>query len=136
MSTAVGTHPPATELVSTPVHLLRMEPGVLRERLRTARDTAGLSQNAAARATGLSLATIQNWESGRRTNISAADVARAADAYGVTTDWLLGRSDGPLEMWRPATEPDAGGGGPLAPDEYGPAGRSPRRGSGEAEGSA
>lgn len=103
-------------------------PGVNRHRLRQARKAAGLSQNDAAKATGLTVATIQNWETGRRTQISAADLARAALAYRHSTDWMLDLSDDPSLVL-----PGEGGGAPLKSGLWGPAGRSPKRDHGEAE---
>ena len=84
-----------------------------RSRLRTAREQAGLSQDAAAAAIGVSKATIQNWESGRRTRVRAADLSAAAAAYQTTVEYLLeadpdeGSSPtSPAEAERPAAPDD------------------------------
>lgn len=63
---------------------------VLARRLREARRRSGLSATAVAGRIHRSRAAVHEWESGR-TNPTAIDVAALADAYGCSTDWLLGR---------------------------------------------
>ena len=76
--------------------------GVDRERLVAARKLNGFSQDGAAREIGVTTGAVKNWEAGRRTKISGEDLSRIADAYGCTTDWLLGRTDvGPVKRATP-----------------------------------
>ena len=52
----------------------------------------GLSQRAAAAALGISQALLSHYENGAR-EPGLAFVCRACDYYGVTADYLLGRTD-------------------------------------------
>lgn len=68
---------------------------VLREtarRLRIARAGAGITQEQAAGACGLSQCAVSLYERGRRDPSSMA-LRGLAIAYGVSTDWLLGLSE-------------------------------------------
>ena len=56
----------------------------------------GLSQRAAAAALGISQALLSHYENGAR-EPGLAFVCRACDYYGVTADYLLGRTDTPAE---------------------------------------
>ena len=61
------------------------------ERIKELRKRSGDSQEVFAEKCGVSRVTVSRWESGER--VPDADAIRAlSDAYGVTTDWLLGRS--------------------------------------------
>lgn len=57
-------------------------------RLRRARETRGLTQTEAARAVGVSLETIQNWEAAR-SEPKASQVRDLARAYDTTPGKLL-----------------------------------------------
>lgn len=57
-------------------------------RLREAREAAGLSQAAAAKAIGATKVSVSRWENGRA--IGAAHLAKLARAYGVPVGHLLG----------------------------------------------
>lgn len=69
------------------------------ERLKVAREAAGLNQRDAATAVGVSRATIQNAEAGTSTPRADA-LGRMADAYGVSVDSLFAHDP---EAVRPAT---------------------------------
>ena len=57
------------------------------QRLREARELAGLSQAQAARRLNLHRPAISEIEAGRR-RVSAQEVAVLADLYGVSVDWI------------------------------------------------
>lgn len=59
------------------------------ERLREAREAAGLNQRDAARTVGVSRGTIQNAEAGTSAPRAAA-LMRMADAYGVPIEFFFG----------------------------------------------
>ena len=67
------------------------------ESLKRFRKEFRLSQKEVAAKIGTSQQSYQAYES--RSNPSVAIITKLADAYNVTTDYLLGRSDSP----RPAT---------------------------------
>ena len=60
----------------------------LAERIRGARELAGLSQGQAAKRLGLHRPTISEIEAGRR-NVKADEITAFADLYGVETSWLM-----------------------------------------------
>jgi transcriptional regulator with XRE-family HTH domain len=57
-------------------------------RLREARNLAGLSQGQVARILGLHRPTVTEIEAGNR-KVSAVELSKFAEAYDVTTSWLL-----------------------------------------------
>jgi transcriptional regulator with XRE-family HTH domain len=59
------------------------------ERLRTARELAGLSQGQVAKELGLHRPSVSEMEAGRR-RVSAEELARMADLYAVDLAWLAG----------------------------------------------
>ena len=61
-------------------------------RFKDARVQSGISQKDAAEQLQVSAATVNNWESGRRLPTIDA-LEKMADLYGVSTDYLLGRTD-------------------------------------------
>lgn len=63
----------------------------IHERLRAAREHAGLSQGQIAKLMGYHRPTISEIEAGRR-RVSTQEVSAFARYYGVTTDWLLNDS--------------------------------------------
>lgn len=65
-----------------------MTPRLAPQRVRDARDEAGLTQRSAGASVGVSKQTIANIESGRHTP-SADLAARLAALYGVTLDSLF-----------------------------------------------
>ena len=67
------------------------------ERLRLAREQAGLSQGQVARLVGKHRPTISEIEAGRR-KVSAEEVGVFADIYEVSASWLLGRESGSTEL--------------------------------------
>jgi transcriptional regulator with XRE-family HTH domain len=64
----------------------------LAERLRMAREQAGLSQGQVARLTDKHRPTISEIEAGRR-KVTADELAQFAKLYDVSLDWLAGKSD-------------------------------------------
>lgn len=62
------------------------------DRLRTAREAAGLSQAQVGKLMGLHRPTITEIEAGRR-RVSADELTQFADIYGVGTDWILSEHD-------------------------------------------
>lgn len=67
---------------------------VLSERLVELRKKKGVSQRAAAEGIGIQNAQLSGYERGAN-EPSAAMLARLAEYYGVTTDYLCGLSDNP-----------------------------------------
>jgi len=66
----------------------KQPPQTIAERLRWARDQAGLSQGQAARALGLHRPTISQIEAGER-RLKADEIKMFADLYDVREAWLL-----------------------------------------------
>lgn len=63
------------------------------DRLREARELAGLSQGQAAKLLNMSRPTISEIEAGRR-NVTSVELSEFSDLYDVDVLWLLGRSTG------------------------------------------
>jgi len=61
------------------------------------RKSRGLSQKALGDRLGLGQGTVSQWEVGR-TMPDLQTVIALADFYGVSTDYLLGRTDNPLSI--------------------------------------
>lgn len=61
----------------------------LAERLRTAREMAGLSQGQVAKKLGLHRPSVSEMEAGRR-RVSAEELTELADLYAVDLSWLAG----------------------------------------------
>ncbi len=68
--------------MSTPVEL--------HERIRLAREDAGLTQGQVSKLLDVSRPTVSDIEAGRR-KVSAEELGKMADLFGVSTEWLLGR---------------------------------------------
>lgn len=68
----------------------------LAERLRTAREMAGLSQGQVAKSLGLHRPSISEMEAGRR-RVSAEELAKLAELYVVDLSWLAGGEMMPAE---------------------------------------
>ena len=66
------------------------------ETMSALRREKGLSQRAAASALGISQALLSHYENGAR-EPGLAFVCRACDYYGVSADFLLGRTDAAAE---------------------------------------
>ncbi len=64
----------------------------LHERMLQLRNEKHLSQEKAAEAQGISYRSYRRYESGER-EPDVSTLVRMADFYGITTDYLLGRSD-------------------------------------------
>ena len=95
----------------------------MNQRFKEARVRAGMTATAAAKALGVSQTTVSNWDLGRK-QPSLELLCKAADLYGVTTDYLLGR-EGPAESAASNTVPIAAEalqafhGGPVWSADYG-----------------
>ena len=76
---------------------------VFASRLRQARQAKGLSQAALAETVGTRQSQISRNESGRRWPDSET-LCRLADALGLTTDYLMGRTDDPDPRAHPAAD--------------------------------
>lgn len=63
--------------------------GLIAERLRVARERAGLSQGQSAKLLAMHRPTISEIEAGRR-RVAADELIRFADIYGVSVGWLAG----------------------------------------------
>ena len=70
-----------------------MIPAVIADRLRTLRREAGLTREELAAETGISRRSIVMHELGNVTGIRADFLCRYADVFGVSTDYILGRTD-------------------------------------------
>lgn len=64
-------------------------------KFKECREKAGLTQKAAALSLKVSVQSISNWETGIRSP-GLEQLVRIAELYGVTTDYLLGRT--PMEV--------------------------------------
>lgn len=62
------------------------------DRLKIARDLAGLSQIKAAKFLEKSRPTISEIEAGRR-NVTSSEILQFSDLYDVESSWLLGEED-------------------------------------------
>lgn len=95
----------------------------MNQRFKEARVRAGMTATAAAKALGISQTTVSNWDLGRK-QPSLELLCKAADLYGVTTDYLLGR-EGVAESAAANTVPiaaealNAFHGGPVWSTAYG-----------------
>ena len=67
---------------------------ILAKRLLELRNKRGLSRRVVAASTGMTERTYQRYENAER-DPSAPVLLALADYYGVTTDYLLGRTDEP-----------------------------------------
>jgi transcriptional regulator with XRE-family HTH domain len=68
-------------------------PAVVADRLRRLRREAGFNRDALARETGISRRSIVMHELGNVAGIRADFLCRYADVFGVSTDYILGRTD-------------------------------------------
>lgn len=73
------------------------------ERLREARKLAGLSQGNVAKMLGLHRPSVSEIEAGNR-RVSAQELARLAEIYDVSVDWLLGETPDALDAQDPRLE--------------------------------
>jgi len=72
-------------------------------RLRTAREMAGLSQGQVARMMDLHRPSVSETEAGRR-GVSAEELARYCEIYGVTSAWLIGEVPDALPLEDPRVQ--------------------------------
>ena len=61
-------------------------------RLKELRESCGYSQYSFANKFGIAQSTVGNWEAGKR-QPDFATLQKLADFFGVSTDYLLGRTD-------------------------------------------
>ncbi len=73
-------------------------------RLQSLRHKAGLSQSGLAKAAGVSLGSLRNWEHGRREPLLSA-VISLSKALGVSLDVLAGLVEPPAAEAAPPTAP-------------------------------
>ena len=66
-------------------------------RIKKAREAAGLSQKFVAMTLGVAGPSVSNWESGK-TSPTPQNLQSLADLYGVSVDYLLGRDVPPSEQ--------------------------------------
>ena len=69
---------------------------IIAERIRKARELAGLSQGQAAKILGLHRPSITAAEAGNR-KVSAEEISKFADLYKVGVSWLLGEGEQQLD---------------------------------------
>ena len=62
------------------------------ERLKLARELAGLSQTQTAKLLNISRPTVSEIEAGRR-NVSSAEILQYSELYDVDTSWVLGSEE-------------------------------------------
>lgn len=71
-------------------------------RIRELREHRDMDQKALAAQIGVSQPTVSDWETGRKVP-SSKSAARLADFFGVSIDWLLGRTieqpEGEEDVW-------------------------------------
>lgn len=79
------------------------ERSAIADRLRWAREQAGLSQGQVARLLGMHRPTISDLESGKR-GLKADEVSQFTDIYDVRSQWLLGDPSTPDEEGDPRVE--------------------------------
>lgn len=77
-----------------------------RDRIRELRTLHFPSQEAFAYRVGVSRGTVQNWEAGKHLP-KMAEAMAAADLFGVSLDYLMGRSDDPGRTGATGNEPAA-----------------------------
>lgn len=70
---------------------------ILGNRLRAERKRCGISQQMVAVRINLMQSNVSAWERGER-EPTLSVLTKLADMYGVTTDYLLGRSDTPIHL--------------------------------------
>jgi len=76
---------------------------VIAQRLRAAREHAGLSQGQVARLLHMHRPSISELEAGRR-NVSAEELAELARIYDVSVNWLVGEDSEGQEQRDPRIE--------------------------------
>ena len=64
----------------------------LPERMKALRKSKGLNQEAAARLSGIGYMSYRRYETGER-EPTVSTLWKIADLYGVSVDYLIGRSD-------------------------------------------
>ena len=88
---------------------------LMAQRLREARQLAGLSQGQAAKLMGMHRPTVSEIEAGNR-RVSADEITRFADIYDVSTAYLLGDAPDKLAIDNPKLQLAARELAKLSPD--------------------
>ncbi|GAB6043277.1 helix-turn-helix transcriptional regulator [Endothiovibrio diazotrophicus] len=73
------------------------------ERIRAAREAAGLSQRGLADAVGVSRPTVSMWESGEIRSLSAEHLLRLAERFRRSPEWILYGREGRAAERAPVT---------------------------------
>ena len=89
---------------------------VIGDRIKQARNLAGLSQGQVAKLMGLHRPTISEMEAGNR-KVSADEIVRLSELFDVSTNWLLGIGDEKLSADDPRLELAARELAKIAPDD-------------------
>ena len=76
---------------------------LIAERVRTAREQAGLSQGQTAKLMEMHRPTISEIEAGRR-RVTAEELSRFADLFGVSVAWLAGAQGNDPDLSDPRLE--------------------------------
>ncbi|WP_295802169.1 helix-turn-helix transcriptional regulator [uncultured Microbulbifer sp.] len=61
----------------------------INDRMKQAREKAGLTQSELARSCGVSVQAVSQWESGSTKNPAASNVLATAKATGLSIEWLI-----------------------------------------------
>lgn len=67
---------------------------LIKNRLKELRSNKNLSRPQVCKSTGIPLNTLKYWELGK-TNITIENIRILADFYGVSIDYIAGRTDNP-----------------------------------------
>lgn len=70
---------------------------IIADRVRKAREMAGLSQGQVAKLLGLHRPSITEAEAGKR-KVSAEEISQFADLYKVDVSWLLGEGEDQIDV--------------------------------------
>ncbi len=91
--------------------------GLIADRLRTARERAGLTQGQTAKLMNMHRPTISEIEAGRR-RVAADELARFAELYGVSVAWLAGSREDEPDLTDPQLAVVARELGKLKPEDF------------------
>lgn len=89
MASAIDVNRNPSNLAASPMSDESDGMSTLGERLREAREAAGMGQHSLARASGVSQSHISNVESGKRAELGPSVVSALAASLGVSLSWLM-----------------------------------------------
>ena len=89
---------------------------VIGDRIKQARNLAGLSQGQVAKLMGLHRPTVSEMEAGNR-KVSADEIVRLSELFDVSTNWLLGTENEKLTADDPRLELAARELAKISPDD-------------------